>query len=150
MLKMDSEEPKEFSGDYLVVAAVYEAAAVCGCSEKQKMTKKEVVQSDEARDQRSGREEKQMKLERPTYQVEGKQMKLERPTYQVGEKKMKLERPTYQVRERKMSSPEEEGEEDKATTQSLASRRENAMSAKRECDVDIDVGKEKNAMMVRG
>ena len=31
MLKMDSEEPKEFSGDYLVVTAVYGAAAVCEC-----------------------------------------------------------------------------------------------------------------------
>ena len=48
-----------------------------------------------------------------------------------------------------MGSPEEVGEEDKATTQSLASRRENAMSAKTECDVDIDVGKEKNAMLKR-
>jgi len=54
MLKINSEEPEEFSIDYLVVAAVNEAAAVRGCSEKKKMTTEE---EDEASDQRSGRGE---------------------------------------------------------------------------------------------
>ena len=75
---------------------------------------------------------------------------------------MKLERPTYQMRVRKMNSRKEEGDEDKATTQSLARRRAIAMSAKKECDATkrrgrceqkifdekrkYDVGKEKNAI----
>ena len=57
VMKMDSEKPEEFNGDYLVVAAVYGAAAVCECSEKKKMTKEEEVQSNEARDRRSGKED---------------------------------------------------------------------------------------------
>ena len=68
--KMIHEEPEEYSGDFHLVATVYRAAAVCECSEEEKRTKEEEVQSNEARIQRAGKGEKEEILERPMNQVQ--------------------------------------------------------------------------------